>query len=87
MKLVSVVSPVSLSLSAEMSSSSDEYETETNSNIRFMMSQYVNFLLVTILLTHLDLTQHTPNLTPSDSVIQVSAVPGMLQITDPRGMD
>ena len=29
---------------------------------------------------HVHATRHTPNLTPSDSVIQASAMPGMLRV-------
>ena len=53
MKFVSVVSPVSLSLWAEMSSSSDECVSESNFNTSSVMSQSVRFLYVAILLNTL----------------------------------
>ena len=71
MKFGSVLSTMSLSVYAEMSTFANECASESDSKIISVMSWFVRFLLIAIMLRHFNPTWHTPNPTPADAAIQM----------------
>jgi len=87
-KFVLVLSPVALSLRTEMSSSSVECASEAVTNARSVTSRWfrkVTSCSHTAKCTSMLLS--TPNPSPSDSVIQASTVPALLQAIAQSGTD